>query len=103
TAPLEKPAAQPPHRYLCEKAGLSCSRTADTWRRGSASAGERFDRWQGQAKGAFQKGDRYLRSLLVNGAMAVVRQAQIRPDKYPWVTKLLGRMTAKQAAIAIAN
>ena len=44
-----------------------------------------------------------VRSLLVNGAMAVVRQAQIRPDKQPWVTKLLGRMSAKQAAIAIAN
>src|SRR5262250_2358497 len=54
-------------------------------------------------KGLSKKGDRYLRSLLVNGAMAVVRQAQKRPDKHPWVTKLLGRMSAKQAAIAIAN
>jgi len=36
-------------------------------------------------------------------AMAVVQQAQIRPDKHPLVTKLLGRMSAKQAAIAIAN
>ena len=54
-------------------------------------------------KGLSKKGDRYLRSLLVAGAMAVVRQAQIRPDKQPWVTKLLGRMSAKQAAIAIAN
>ena len=35
--------------------------------------------------------------------MAVVRQAQLRPDKHPWVMKLLGRMSAKQAAIAIAN
>jgi transposase len=53
--------------------------------------------------GLSKKGDRYLRSLLVNGAMAVVRQAQIRPDKQPWVTKLLSRMSAKQAAIAIAK
>ena len=53
--------------------------------------------------GLSKKGDRYLRSLLVAGAMAVVQQAQIRPDKNPWVTKLLGRMSAKQAAIAIAN
>jgi transposase len=53
--------------------------------------------------GLSKKGDRYLRSLLVNGAMAVVRQAQKRPDKHPWVAKLLGRMSAKQAAIAIAN
>jgi transposase len=54
-------------------------------------------------RGFSKKGDRYLRSLLVNGAMAVVKQAQIRPDKHPWVTKLLGRMSKKQAAIAIAN
>src|SRR5499425_2233885 len=53
--------------------------------------------------GLSKKGDRYLRSLLVNGAMAVVQKAQKRPDKYPWVAKLLGHMSAKQAAIAIAN
>ena len=35
--------------------------------------------------------------------MAVVRQAQISPHKHPWVTQLLGRMSPKQAAIAIAN
>src|SRR6185295_10517506 len=61
------------------------------------------DRRQGQAKWAFQEGDRYLRSLLVNGAMAVVQKAQNRPDKHPWVAKLLGRMSAKQAAIAITR
>jgi transposase len=54
-------------------------------------------------KGLSKKGDRYLRSLLVNGAMAVVRQAQKRPDNHPWATKLFGRMSAKQAAIAIAK
>ena len=48
-------------------------------------------------KGLSKKGDHYLRSLLVTGAMAVVQQAQKRPDKNPWVTKLLGRMSAKQA------
>jgi transposase len=54
-------------------------------------------------KGLSKKGDRYLRALLVGGAMSVVRQAQLRPDKHPWVAKLLGRMSAKQAAIAVAN
>jgi transposase len=54
-------------------------------------------------KGLSKKGDRYLRSLLVTGAMAVVRQAKIRPDKHPWATQLLCRMSPKQAAIAIAN
>src|SRR5262249_22100329 len=53
--------------------------------------------------GLSKKGDRYLRSLLVNGAMALVQQAQIRPDKHPGVPQLLGRMSAKHAAIAIAN
>jgi transposase len=54
-------------------------------------------------RGLSKKGDRYLRSLLFNGAMAVVLQAQKRPDKHPRVAKLLGRMSATQAAIAIAN
>jgi Transposase IS116/IS110/IS902 family len=54
-------------------------------------------------KGLSKKGDDYLRSLLVNGAMGVVRQAQKRPDKHPWVAKLFGRMSAKRAASAIAN
>ena len=54
-------------------------------------------------KGLSKKGDRYLRALLVSGAMAVVRQARMRPDRYPWVANLLTRMSAKQAAIALAN
>lgn len=54
-------------------------------------------------KGLSKKGDRYLRTLLVGGAMSLVRQAHRRPDKYAWVVKLLARMSAKQAAVAIAN
>lgn len=54
-------------------------------------------------KGLSKKGDRYLRALLVSGAMALVQQARRRPDKHPWVALLLARMSAKQAAIAIAN
>jgi transposase len=54
-------------------------------------------------KGLSKKGDRYLRALLVNGAMAIVRHAKMTPDKHPWVAGLLGRMSAKQAAIALAN
>jgi hypothetical protein len=34
--------------------------------------------------------------------MAAVQQAQIRPNKHPRLAKLLGRMTPKQAATAIA-
>ena len=54
-------------------------------------------------KGLSKKGDRYLRALLVSGAMAVVRQARTYPDKHAWVASLLARMSAKQAAIALAN
>jgi transposase len=54
-------------------------------------------------RGISKKGDRYLRQLLVNGAMAVVRQARHKPDKWPWVAQLLARMPAKAVAIALAN
>ena len=54
-------------------------------------------------KGLSKKGDRYLRTLLIGGAMAVVQQARRRPDKYPWIAQLLGRMSGKAAAVAIAN
>lgn len=50
-----------------------------------------------------KQGDRYLRRLLVVGATAVVRQARLHPDKYPWIAKLLARKPAKVVAIAVAN
>lgn len=53
--------------------------------------------------GISKQGDRYLRRLLVAGAMAVVQHARRHPDKRPWVTKLLARKPAKVVAIAIAN
>jgi hypothetical protein len=62
-------------------------------------AGERLDGGKARQNGLSKKGDCYLRSLLVTGAMAVVQQAQKRPDKHPWVAKLLGHMSAKHAAI----
>ena len=54
-------------------------------------------------RGISKKGDRYLRRLLVSGAMALVQHAQRKPDKYPWIVKLLARMHPKAAAVAIAN
>ncbi len=50
-----------------------------------------------------KKGDRYLRQLLVSGAMAVIRHARTRPDQYPWLTRLLAKMPVKKAAVALAN
>jgi transposase len=50
-----------------------------------------------------KQGDRYLRRLLVVGAISIVRTARMRPDKYPWVIELLGRRPAKVVAVALAN
>ena len=50
-----------------------------------------------------KQSDRYLRRLLVLGAISIIRTARARPDKYPWVTELLGRRPAKVVAVALAN
>jgi transposase len=50
-----------------------------------------------------KQGDRYLRRLLVVGAISIVRTARMWPDKYPWVIELLGRRPAKVVAVALAN
>ena len=50
-----------------------------------------------------KQGDRYLRRLLVVGALAVIRSARARPDKYPWVAAMLDRRPAKVVAVALAN
>ena len=47
---------------------------------------------------------RYLRSLFVAGALAVIRYAKIHGTKHrPWLTALLARKPTKVAAIALAN
>lgn len=49
-------------------------------------------------------GDETLRSLLIVGAMSLVRQAQRRPERAsPWLLSLLARKPAKLAAVALAN
>ena len=51
-----------------------------------------------------KQGDRYLRSLFVAGALAVIRYAKIHGTKHrPWLTSLLTRRPTKVAAIALAN
>jgi transposase len=50
-----------------------------------------------------KQGDRYLRRTLIVGAHAVLKQARIRPDKHPWLARLLARKPAKVAAVALAN
>ena len=53
--------------------------------------------------GISKQGDRYIRRLLVGGAMAVVQQARRHPEKYPWIVKLLAKKPAKLVAVAVAN
>lgn len=53
--------------------------------------------------GITKQGDRYLRQLLVAGALAVIRYAQRHGTKRPWLVKLLSRRTPKIAAVALAN
>jgi len=50
-----------------------------------------------------KQGDRYLRRILVVGACAVLRYARHKPEKYPWLTRLLARKPFKVVAVALAN
>jgi transposase len=50
-----------------------------------------------------KQGDRYLRRILVVGAVSVLRRAQENPGKYPWLTQLLTRRPFKVVAVALAN
>ena len=53
--------------------------------------------------GITKAGDRYLRQMLVVGAMAVIRYAERHGTRRPWLVQLLGRRTTKVAAVALAN
>ena len=49
-------------------------------------------------------GNRYLRTLLVVGALSVIRRAkQLGYTRHPWLVKLIQRRSVKIAAIALAN
>ncbi len=48
-------------------------------------------------------GNRYLRQMLIVGAMAVIRHAERNAARRPWLVQLLARRKAKVAAVALAN
>jgi transposase len=51
-----------------------------------------------------KRGDKYIRCLLVSGAVAVLRHTRNRPTKdAAWVRGLLARRPTKVAAVALAN
>ena len=54
--------------------------------------------------GISKRGDRYVRSLLVHGARAVVRRAADRDDRLSrWVTRLQATRGTNKATVALAN
>jgi transposase len=53
--------------------------------------------------GISKQGNRYLRWLLVAGAMAVIRYARQRGTKRLWLARLMERRPVKVAAVALAN
>ena len=53
--------------------------------------------------GITKQGDRYLRQLLVVGAMAVIRYAERHGTRRPWLVQLMARRPTKVAAVALAN
>jgi transposase len=53
--------------------------------------------------GITKQGDRYLRQMLVVGAVAVIRYAVRNGARRPWLVQLLARRTPKVAAVALAN
>ncbi len=54
--------------------------------------------------GVTKAGDRYLRSLLMIGALSVIKRAkQLGYTNRPWLAKLMARRPTKVAAIALAN
>jgi transposase len=48
-------------------------------------------------------GNRYLRQMLVVGAMAVIRYAERHGTNRPWLVQLMQRRSKKVAAVALAN
>jgi hypothetical protein len=50
-----------------------------------------------------KQGERYLRRILVVGAVSTLRCAKLNPQRYPWVTRLLARRPFKVVAVALAS
>jgi transposase len=58
---------------------------------------------KGRLGGITKQGDRYLRQLLVVGALAVVRYAERHGTRRPWLVQLLAKRPTKVATVALAN
>lgn len=54
-------------------------------------------------QGVSKRGDTYLRTLLIHGARAVIRQIERKANVQGWLGKLLGRRNKNIATVALAN
>ena len=54
-------------------------------------------------QGISKRGDTYLRTLLIHGARAVIRQIERKTNLQGWLGNLLGRRNKNVAAVALAN
>jgi transposase len=54
-------------------------------------------------QGISKRGDTYLRTLLIHGARAVIRQVERKVNLQGWLADLLGRRNKNVAAVALAN
>jgi transposase len=86
---------------VADPGAFRCGRNLAAWiglvPRQNSSGGK--DRLGGISK----QGHRYLRQMLVVGALAVIRYAQRHGTRRPWLVQLLARRTTKVAAVALAN
>lgn len=53
--------------------------------------------------GISKRGDTYLRTLLIHGARAVIRQAERKVDAQGWLQNLMSRRNKNVATVALAN
>ncbi len=53
--------------------------------------------------GISKRGDTYLRTLMIHGARAVLRIAEIKAEPESWMRKLMARRNRNVAAVALAN
>lgn len=75
---------------------------AETGRLAGAGAETAVDRQKDEFAG-HQRGDTYLRTLLIHGARAVIRHAERKPEAQGWLQKLIGRRNKNVAAVALAS
>jgi transposase len=68
------------------------------------SSADGFSRKANRPGSITKQGNRYLRWLLVTGAIAVIRHAQKHGTlRRPWLGRLMARRPTKVAAVALAN